>query len=60
MGVSTRNDRSKVDVILKWELSATADLGAHIAKALENILTNKDVNWPKEIRTLKFEGLLTV
>jgi hypothetical protein len=32
-----------------------------VAKALENIPTDdEDVNRPEEIRTLKFEGLLTV
>ena len=60
MGISTRNDGSKANVILEWGLSAPADLGARVAKALENIPTDEDVNRPEEIRTLNFEGVLTV
>ena len=60
IGISTQNNRSKVNVVLKWGLSASADLGARVAKALENIPTDEDVNRPEEIRTLKFEGLFTV
>jgi hypothetical protein len=60
MGISTRNDGSKVNVVLEWRVSASADLGARVAKALENIPTDEDVNRPEEIRTLKFEGLFTV
>ena len=60
MGISIRNDGSKVDVVLEQGLSASVDLGARVAKVLENIPTNEDVNRPEEIRTLKFEGLLAV
>ena len=47
-------------VVLEWALSASADLGTRVAKALENIPTIKDVNRHEEIRTLRFEVLLTV
>jgi hypothetical protein len=60
IGISTQNDGSKVNVVLEWGLSASADLGARVAKALENIPTDEDVNRPEEVRTLKFEGLLSV
>jgi len=60
MGISIRNDGSKVNAVLEWGVSASADLGVRVAKALENIPTNEDVNRPEEIRTLKFERLFTV
>jgi hypothetical protein len=60
MGISTQKDRSKVNVVLEWGLLASADLGTRVAKALENIPTNKDVNWPEEVCTLKFKGLLSI
>jgi hypothetical protein len=60
MGVSTRNNGSKVNVILEWGLSADTDLGARVTKALEDIPTNEDVNRREEIRTLKFEGILSI
>lgn len=60
MGISTRNDGSKVDVVLEWRAAASADFGARIAKAIDIIPTDEDVNRPEETRTLKFEGLLTI
>jgi hypothetical protein len=57
MGIAIRNDGSKVNVVLEWRVSASVDLGARVAKAIENIPTDEDVNRPEEIRTLKFEGL---
>ncbi len=60
IGIFTRNDGSKVNVVLEWALSASADLGTRVAKALENIPTVEDMNRREEIRTLGFEGLLTV
>ena len=57
MGISKRSDGSQVDVLLEWRASVPADLGALVAKAVENIPTDEDVNRPEEVRTLKFEGL---
>ncbi|CZR65265.1 uncharacterized protein PAC_15165 [Phialocephala subalpina] len=57
MGISKRGDGSQVDVLLEWRASVPADLGALVAKAVENIPTDEDVNRPEEVRTLKFEGL---
>lgn len=47
-------------ILLEWGLLASADLEERIAKTLENIPTDEDVNRPEEIRTLKFEGLFTI
>ncbi len=60
MGVSVRSDRSQVEVLLEWRVSAPTDLGGRVAKALENIPTDEDVSRPEEIRTLEFEGLFKV
>ena len=60
MGISQRSDGSKVNVLLEWKMSAPADLGLRVAKALVDIPTDEDVNRPEEIRTLKFEGLFKV
>ena len=60
MGISTRSDGSKVDVVLEWRESTCANLGVRVAKAPENISIDEDVNWPEEIRTLELEGLLAI
>ena len=43
IGISTRNDGSKVDIVLEWGLSAYADLGARVAKTVEDIPTNEEL-----------------
>jgi len=60
MGTCTRHDQSKINVVLERRVPASGDLGARVAKALENIPTDEDVNRPEEVRTLKFEGILIV
>ena len=57
MGISKRGDGSQVDVLLEWRASVPADLKALVAKAVENIPTDEDVNRLEKVRTLKFEGV---
>lgn len=56
MGMWTRND-TPVSVLLEWRSPVPADFAAYVAKIVENIPTDEDVNRPEAIRTLKFEGL---
>lgn len=57
IGISTRNDGPKVNVVFECALSAAADLGTRVTNALENIPIVED---GEEIRTSRFKGLLTV